>query len=44
MPFDHELQGFDDSSSHVEFAMKRKDNPRYSVALERLQTYKEDVD
>ena len=41
---DHELQGFDDSATYVEFAMKRKDDPIYSAALERLQTFRADTD
>lgn len=41
---DHELQGFDDSATYIEFAMKRKDDPVYSAALERLQTFKADTD
>lgn len=41
---DHELQGFDDSATYIEFAMKRKDDPMYSAALERLQTFKADTD
>lgn len=41
---DHELQGFDDSATYIEFAMKRKDDPMYSAALERLQTFKANTD
>lgn len=41
---DHELQGFDDSATYINFAMKRKDDPIYSAALERLQTFKADTD
>lgn len=41
---DHELQGFDDSSTYTGFAMKRKDDPIYGAALERLQTFKADTD
>ena len=42
--FDHELQGFDDSATYAEFAMKRKDDPIYIAALERLQKFKADTD
>lgn len=41
---DHELQGFDDSTTYIEFALKRKDDRMYSAALERLQTFKTDTD
>lgn len=41
---DHELQGFDDSATYLEFAMRRKDDPRYSAALERLQNFEANTD
>ena len=41
---DHELQGFDDSMTYIDFARKRKDDPMYSAALGRLQTFKADTD
>jgi len=41
---DHELQGFDDSTAFMEFAMKRKDDPLYNAALIRLQDSKADTD
>ncbi|CAD6579999.1 MAG: hypothetical protein ASARMPREDX12_009431 [Alectoria sarmentosa] len=40
---DHELQGFDDSATYIEFAMKRKDDHIYGAALERLQSFKADT-
>lgn len=40
----HELQGFDDSATYIEFAMKRKDDPVYNTALMRLQTFKAESD
>ncbi len=41
---DHELQGFDDSATYAEFAIKRKDDPIYTAALGRLQKFKADTD
>ena len=41
---DHELQGFDDSATYLEFAMKRRDDPIYGPALRRLQTFRADTD
>ena len=40
---DHELQGFDDTASYMEFVMKRNDDPIYKSAIERLQIFKADT-
>ncbi|KAK4695090.1 hypothetical protein P7C71_g2601, partial [Lecanoromycetidae sp. Uapishka_2] len=40
MLLNHELQGFDDSATFTEFATKRKDDPVYSAALVRLQSFR----
>ncbi|KAL2059051.1 hypothetical protein ABVK25_000343 [Lepraria finkii] len=41
---DHQLEGFDDSTTFMAFAMRRKDNPVYNAALVRLQKFKADTD
>ncbi|KAK3175030.1 hypothetical protein OEA41_002276 [Lepraria neglecta] len=41
---DHQLEGFDDSTSFKGFAMRRKHIPVYSAALVRLQNFKADTD
>lgn len=41
---DHELQGFDDSTTFMEFAIKRKDSLVYRDALMRLQSFEADSD
>ena len=39
---DHQVEGFDDSTAFMGFAMRR--NPVYSTALVRLQNFKADTD
>ena len=41
---DHELQGFDDSATFTEFALRRQNDPIYSTALIRLQTFNAEND
>lgn len=41
---DHELQGFDDSTTFMEFTMRRKNDPVYKVALEQLQNFSAESD